>query len=309
MTASPQTFPPGARRMLLLFCLWHGTGLRAADGADHAPGTGPGDAFQATVDSIMPLGPQEIRRLRSIIEDKQAAAHRIQAPARTSLKTMSVSLQSGASTPQVMLLPGHAVGFEILDSTSSPWPIASYTVGDPQRFHVVVPEIGLRNILTITPQTRFGRSNLVVQLAQQSTPVSFTLQADTRITEFHDRVRVLIAGRGPQASEAIFQPEVSTEDASLLAALDGLAPEGAEPLHPSRALIENAWRRQDTLWLRGRFVLLSPAAWAQIAGSGEMMAYRLPYTPAVLIYDRAGNTHNVQLHEARHLAREPGLAN
>ena len=254
------------------------------------------DTFQATVNNIMPLDAEEIRRLRSIIEAKQAAAWR-PPPLQTSLKTLAVSLQSGASTPEVLLLPGHAVGFELIDSTNAPWPVVSYTVGDPQRFHVVVPDIGARNVVTVTPQTHFGRSNLVMQLADQSTPISFSLQADTDIQTFHDRIRVIVGARGPQADVPLRLPEIGTEDPSLLAVLDGLAPEGARPLLPSEPFIENAWRRQDTLWLRGRFVLLSPAALAQVSGSGDMMAYRLPYTPAVLAYDRSGNARSIRFQE------------
>ncbi len=280
----------GIRFLGLVLCGWISVAMpqqaREPEGAD---------AFSAAVDGIMPLSPVEIRRLREVVETKQRAIHDVVPPSSTTLKTLSVSLQAGALTPLITLLSGHAVGIEIVDRYAAPWPVVSYTVGDPQRYHVTVPDVADVNVLTITPQTSFGRSNLVLQLQGESTPISLTLNASTRVEHFHDRVSVLVDAVGPNAELPPGDMTVAVEDSTLLGVLDGVPPQSSIRLQPSNALVRGAWRHQDTLWLRGRFELLSPAFRSQVAGAGEMMAYELSWTPSVIALDRQGNSHNVKL--------------
>ena len=267
-----------------------------------AADSGESDEFSATVKSIMPLSAEEVRRLRALVEEKQRAIYDVNTPASTTLKTVAVSLQAGAVTPVITLLPGHAVGLEINDNQAQPWPVLSYTVGDPQRYQVSVPEVAAKNVLAITPRTHFGRSNLVLQLQGESTPVSFILQADPGVDHFHDRISVLVAGQGPNATPLSAAPPLATENTVLLGVLDGIAPTSSISLVPQKtSLIDAAWRQEDTLWLRGQFVLLSPAFQARIAGAGGIIAYQLPWSPTIVALDGSGKSVSIQLEERPYL--------
>lgn len=253
--------------------------------------------FNVTVDSMMPLSPVEIRQLREIVEGKQEAISEIKAPKTTTLKSVPVSLEPGAATPTINLLPNHAIAIEIVDGSGQPWPITSHIVGDKDRFHVEVPEVGSLNIITISPQTTFGRTNLLLTLANESTPISITLKADIDIEHYHDRLTLLVQGKGPNASLPVFMQQTAVEDPLLLGVLDGIKPANSNNLKASTSLIKGAWRLDQTMWIRGDFVLVSPAPQAQVSGSGGIMAYQLNYTPVILAYTRDGKTLQIQLSE------------
>ncbi|MHC8441413.1 MAG: DotH/IcmK family type IV secretion protein [Candidatus Eutrophobiaceae bacterium] len=262
----------------------------------HAKGDAPiSPEFSAALERLLPLAPEEIRHLRSLLEEKQKAIQEVVRPDKTSLKSLVVDLQPGAETPIIELLPGHAVSLEIADRTAAPWTIETHVTGDPGRFHVIVPEIGERNVLTVTPQTRHGSSNLILQLLGQSTPVSFVLQANPNIRHFHDRVSVLVDGMGPNAAPELLLAEAAVEDLTVMGVLDGVAPEGSRALQASSPLLGGAWRNGQTLWLRGAFLLLSPAADMRISGAGGMRAYRLPFKPVIIVSDAHGKLHSVRL--------------
>ncbi len=253
--------------------------------------------FSFAVDAMMPLTPAEIKQLRGLVEGKQAAINAVTAPLTTTLKSVPVSLQPGAVTPSISLFPNHAVALEILDVTGAPWPITSHIVGDSERFAVLVPEVGDTNVVTISPQTVFGRTNVLFTLASNSTPVAVTLQADADIEHYHDRITLIVNGRGPKALPPSIVTLPGAESMELLAVLDGIRPGNATRLTPSEARVTQAWRDNNTLWLRGDFLLISPAPHSQITGAANMSAYQLAYTPVVLIYTPDGETRQVQLEE------------
>ena len=280
---------------LALLCLGQAE-VQAREATADKP-AGVSEDFEFAVDAMMPLTPAEIRRLRGLVEGKQEAINEVIAPRATTLKSIPVSLQPGAVTPSIHLVPNHAVALEILDVTGAPWPITSHIVGDSARFAVLVPDVGDTNVVTISPQTVFGRTNVLITLAKNSTPVAVTLKADAEIEHYHDRVTLIVDGRGPNAAPPSLVTLPGRESAELLSVLDGVQPGAATRLWPSEARIREAWRDDDTLWLRGDFLLISPAPYARISGAGNISAYQLAYTPVVLIYTPDGETKQVQLEE------------
>jgi len=300
---------PGRYRLLLLsLMLFWATVIHAEDVGekDKPAGTdaeGISPAFAPSWQENLPMTPEEIRLWREILEGKSEAAYETHVPAMISSKSIPVNIAPGSVSPNIRLLPGHALALEVLDRHGRPWGIVNAISGNPDLFQVIVHELDVPNIITITPKTQHGKGNLVLLLRNRNIPVTINLSSEPKPDVYHDRIALLINTAGPASPPPGVSNDADISASShLMDVLDGIRPVGADVLVVPVAYQDDiqGWRLDDRLLLRGRFVLLSPgfAPKNHVGGSGGVRAYEIPFVSRIWVALESGVRAHIKLTEA-----------
>lgn len=234
-------------------------------------------AFGKMLTTTLPLSPSQIRMLRNMYDaTQQAAAAYPGVPPRPTASSLIVNLSPGATPPVVRLGAGFITSLVFVDSTGAPWPIDSYSLGNPTAFNIQWDKKS--NILLVQAITGHRMGNLAVILKGLNTPVMLNLSPGQAALDV--RVDLRIPGLGPEA-KPILDVLPGTESPALLALLDGIPPPGAKRLKSSAC--ENcAWMVDRTLYLRTQFSVLSPAWISTLSSADGTHVYEMQLTPLVL---------------------------
>ena len=267
------------------------------DKANTSAMTLPRPEVRAAIEKAVPLRPNEIETLKARVEAAQRAARKTP-PKQVESLSLRVPMTPGARAPVVHLCLGYVSVITFVDATGQPWPITSVTVGDPKAFNAPAPVSVKHNVLTVTPLSAFGDSNLAVTLDGATAPVVLWLTTNTMRVDANVFARV--DGMGPFGSFATASgapPGPASPD--LLSALDGVPPPGSVQLtiHGAGGTAV-AWKKNQRIYLRTTLALLSPAWIAQIVGAGGMQAYELPVAPIVVAADPHGRIITLTVEDA-----------
>lgn len=254
-------------------------------------------AFDAAVNGLFPLRPNEIRGvLRKFDETTEAAQTPINPAPEPEITIQNVSLDPSAIPPLIKVAPGFVTTLSILDMTGEPWPIQDISWGGD--FDILQPEDG-SNVLRITPLGQYKYGNISMRLIDLKTPIVFRIQAFKDVVQYRFDARIPL--RGPGASVPIIQQQlISTtagEDDNLIQILDGVAPSDAQVLTVNGTDGRTtAYRVAGRVYLRTPLTLLSPA-WSQSVSSVDgVSVYSLNNAPVVLLSD-AGRVFRASLSE------------
>jgi intracellular multiplication protein IcmK len=248
-------------------------------------------AYKNVLQQAFPLSPNQILNLHNRLDDTQRAAatpaySRSPEPTSTSLV---LNLSPGASPPVIRLALGFVSSLVFVDSTGAPWPIEAYDIGNPTAFNITWNK--KNNTLMLQARAAYTYGNMAVKLVDLNTPVMLTLVPGQRVVDY--RVDLRVPGLGPNAKPDIIGSGLPDEaDERLLNVLDGIPPDGSKRLRLVGADAE-AWLIDDTIFLRTRFNVLSPAWLATMSSADGMNAYKMATTPLILL-SRYGKT--TQLH-------------
>lgn len=236
------------------------------------------DAFVGMANTIMPLSPDQIRRLRALYNEIQrAAADSAGPPPKPVTVSRIVNLSPGATPPILRLSSGLVSSIVFIDSSGQPWPIQAYDIGDPNAFNVHWDKKS--NVLLIQGITAYKQGNLAVILRGLNTPIMLTLTPGQRAVDY--RVDMQVPRLGPNA-HAVVHTLPGTADTRLLDVLNGIAPPQSRPLKVLGAPGQ-AWRAGKRLFLRTSLTVVSPSWLSKMSSAdGIMHAYMLPRTPIVL---------------------------
>lgn len=248
----------------------------------------PPTDFEAASRELFALGPDEIKALRKLLDEKQRA---FATPPRTlpegKARTITIDTSPGVTPPVINLVPGYVTPINIYDLTGKPWPIQNEVNGNPAGFNIARPVEGA-HYLYVQPMQAYARGNLLIYLQDFDVPVVLNLAADQDALE--SRADLRIPARGPNAD-----PTTSVDvapvagDPVITGLVDGVPPDGAVPLKIG-GIQGQAWRVNDMLYLRSQARLLSPAAIAQASGAGEMTVYALPMVSTLWMSDGGKET-------------------
>lgn len=237
-------------------------------------------AFNAMLQQNVPLTPQQVVQLRQQIDISQrAAAVTPNIPPKPVSTTLMVNLAPGTTPPAVRLAQGYVSSLVFVDSTGSPWPIASFDIGNPKAVNLQWD--GKSNILLIQAMSPYSDGDIVVRLVGLPTPITLELVAGQRVVDY--RVDVHVSGIGPNTKDIPLGTNLpNSANQLLLGVLDGIAPAGSKPLEASGADCQ-AWVLGDKMYLRTRMTVLSPGWMGKMTSIDGMQAYELPRTSSVLI--------------------------
>ncbi len=236
-------------------------------------------AFDSMVNELLPLTPNQIRRLKNMFAASQeASASPPGMPPRPVATSQFVNLAPGSTPPVVRLAQGFVSSVMFIDSTGAPWPIAAFDIGDPNSFNIQWNKKD--NMLMIQAKRQYVYGNLAVRLEGLATPVMITLVPGQKAVDY--RVDMRVEGIGPDATyvpngQGI--PHVQNDQ--LLRVLDGVTPDGATILDVSGGTAK-AWSIGDKMFLRTKYTLLSPSWLSTLSSADGTNAYELYRSPLIL---------------------------
>lgn len=237
-------------------------------------------AFNNMMRKNMPLTPDQVIRLRQLIDlSQRAAAVPANVPPKPVSTTLMINLAPGSTPPAIRLSQGYVSSLVFVDSAGNPWPIESYDVGDPKA--TTIHWEPKSNILVMQAVSPYGDSNLVIRLIGLPTPVTLQLVSGQRVVDF--RVDLHISGIGPNTKDlptGVMLPASANQ--ILLNVLDGVAPGGSRLLTVTGGDAQ-AWLLGDRMFFRTRFTVLSPGWIGKMNSPDGMIAYEMQRTSSVLV--------------------------
>jgi len=242
-------------------------------------------AFDDALGSIMPMSPEEIRKLLDVYKATQQAVETPIADPVPKIRIQTVSLDPSQVPPIIRTSPGRVTTLSIVDSTGQPWPIQD--VSWAGKFDVTPPEEG-GNIVRITPETTRNIGNISMRLVDLPTPITFTLTTGLEVVDYRFDAR--IPKLGPLAKTPLIEHgglrTTVGGDENLVQILDGTPPSGAEKMKVDGTDgRSSAWKVGARMYLRTPLTLLSPAWSSSVASGDGMNVYVLNNTPVVLLSD------------------------
>lgn len=238
------------------------------------------DAFNAMMQQNSPLTPRQVVKLHQLVDESQrAAAISPTVPPKPVSSTLMINLAPGATPPAIRLARKHVTSLVFVDSTGSPWPIASFDVGDAKAINTQWD--GKSNILLIQAVTPYDDSDLVVRLVGLPTPITLELVPGQRVVDA--RTDIHVPGIGPNSKDIPMGTALpNSADQMLLDVLDGIAPPGSRQLTIKGGNCQG-WQLGDKMFLRTRLTLLSPGFIGRMASPDGMIAYELQVSSSVLV--------------------------
>jgi intracellular multiplication protein IcmK len=237
-------------------------------------------AFNNMMQQNMPLTPQQVVKLRQLIDTSQrAAAIPPTIPPKPVSTTLIVNLAPGSTPPAIRLAQGYISSLVFVDSTGAPWPIAAYDIGDPKIVNIQWD--GKSNIMMMQAISPYSSGNLVIRLVGLDTPVTLELVSGQRVVDY--RTDIHVPGTGPNAKELPTGTGLpNSANQLLLSVLDGVAPTGSRLLTVTGGDCQ-AWLLNDRMYLRTRLTVLSPGWIGKMSSPDGMMAYEMQKTSSVLV--------------------------
>jgi intracellular multiplication protein IcmK len=245
------------------------------------------DAFKAASGTLMPMRPDEIRRIKEMADENKLAIETPILPNPKSESTFTpISLDPGQAPVELKTALGHVTTLSILDATGMPWPIQDISWAG--NFEVQQPEQG-SNMLRITPMSEFAFGNISMRLIGLTPPVIFTLKTDRRAVQV--RADIQIPQNGPNATPAPIQskPTITTAagDIGMTNILEGVPP--TEAVKMTISGVDGRTTAYDVsgiTYVRTPYTLLSPAWNASVRSADGTNVYALKYTPVLLLSDK-----------------------
>lgn len=251
------------------------------------------EAFDQLLNDVLPLDPEQITTLHKGFDKVIKARATPAAPPPTpNVISYPVQLEPGSQPPVIRLAAGFVSTVLFVDSCGAPWPIAAYSIGDPQSFNIQWDQKS--NAIFIQSMKPYSHGNLAVRLYQLDTPVMLTLVSGQKNVDF--RVDLHIPLRSQNCPEPIIETQGGAHarvNPILMNFLDGIPPRGSVKLAVSGGHGE-AWLADSRVYFRTKLSLLSPAWTATVASPDGTHVYELVPT-TYLLASRHGKTIDIKL--------------
>jgi intracellular multiplication protein IcmK len=237
-------------------------------------------AFNAMMQQNVPLTPQQVVKLRQLIDVSQrAAVIPATVPPRPVSTTIMMNLAPGTTPPAIRLAQGYVTSLVFVDSTGAPWPIAAYDIGDPKTTNIQWDNKS--NVLLLQAVAPYGNSDLVIRLVGMMTPLTLELVLGQRVVDY--RTDIHVSGLGPNAKDLPTGSGLpNNPNQLLLGVLDGVAPAGSRLLVVKGGDCQ-AWLVGDKMYLRTRLTVLSPGWIGKMVSPDGMFAYEIQKSSSVLV--------------------------
>ncbi len=242
------------------------------------------EAFDAALQGLLPLRPEEIRTLLERYDRTQESVNLPVYPnPKPEFTVQNISLDPGTKPVSVKVSHGHVTTINFLDSTGSPWPIEDITwAGD---FQIIESSPGENaNILRVTPQSQFAFGNMSIKMIGLQTPVILVLETSRDIV--HYRFDAILPDSSPMGKTPLIKTGVSLTagDPDMTSILEGIIPPGAQRMDvagvDSRT---SAYNFNGMTILRTPHALLSPAWDSSVSSADGTHVYAFRETPVVLL--------------------------
>ena len=258
------------------------------------------EAFDAALEGLLPLRPQEIRALLERFDRTQESVETPVYPnPKPEVVVQNISLDPGAAPAVVKLAYGHVTTITFLDSSGAPWPVqdiswaGNFEVVEIQKEDSDEDEdegdesLGFTHMFRISPQSEFAYGNMSITMTALRTPVIITLETNRDIV--HYRFDAVIPDFGPLAEAPLIEAGITTSagNKNLSSILEGIVPVNAERLNVAGADGRtSAYRKDGAVYVRTPFTLLSPGWSASASSADGTRVYAIDDAPVLLLSDR-----------------------
>lgn len=246
-------------------------------------------AFKDSLKAMIPLSPEQINKFKDA-KDEATEAIVSRPTATLSNKSSNITLKPGAETSNLTLVPGYVSTLVFVDSSGAPWPITSFTVGNPAWFNLVKPD-GLEsgNMLTINARQNHVNSNIVITLAKHASPIIIQLDADVDASKTNVHADGLVSyridERGPNALIPVIGTSIkSPVTEEMTAFLDNVPPPEAKLLKTDAGSEVSVWSFAGKFYLRSPLMLQWPA-WSRVVQGHNITVHEIPQTPSIVVSD------------------------
>lgn len=250
------------------------------------------EAYEETMEETFPLTPNQIEAIKRSFDKENtilSTPSNLYPQAQTS--TRQINLAPGSEIPVVRLTKGYISTLVFLDQSGQPWPVANYSIGDPNIFNIQWDSQS--HVLFIQPQRVFAHGNMGVRLAGSSTPIMIQLACGRSDVDY--RLDFTLPGLGPHGKPhepGLGDHQGPTVD-ELSTFLDGKSSPGAIQLTLSPQMGQ-AWLHQGHVILRTTSSVISPKWIAVSSSSDGTKVYKLPRMNTVVL-SSGGKTQSVRL--------------
>lgn len=264
------------------------------------------EAFDAALEGLLPLRPDEIRELLKTYDTTQEAVKTpINKPPTPEVAVETLSIDPGSAPTVIKVAQGFVTTLNIVDSTGAPWPIQDITwAGDFEIVENAGSDGSGGHFIRIAPQSPFAYGNMSVHMLGLQTPIIISLETSRDIV--HYRFDAIVPEAGPLAKVPLIDAGLDTTagDVNMTGILEGLVPAGAARLTVSGVDGRtSAYKYNGLTYLRTPLTLLSPA-WVSSASSADgMRVYALSHAPVLLLSDK-GKMRRVHLSDRDMSGRE-----
>jgi intracellular multiplication protein IcmK len=263
------------------------------------------EAFDAALQGLLPLNPEEIRKLLEHFDRTQESVETPVYPApNPQMAVETLSLDPGSKPVTVKVAYGFVTTLNIVDSTGAPWPIEDITWAG--NFEVVENTAGegASHFVRITPQSEFAYGNMSIHMLTLKTPIIVSLETSRDIV--HYRFDAIIPEPGPFAETQLIDSGISIAagDPKIATILEGVVPPEAVKLSVSGADGRtSAYRYGGLTYLRTPLTLLSPSWLGSASSADGMRVYALNDTPVLLLSEK-GRMKRIRLSDREDLSDE-----
>lgn len=265
-------------------------------------------AFEAALQGLLPLRPEEIRVLLERFDRTQESVETpIYPPPKPLMSVGTLTMDPGSEPTVIKTGLGHITVINFIDITGKPWPIRNISWAgdfDIMQTTVEASEGEYENVLNITPKTEYARGNMSVEMVGLQTPIIIILE--TNRDEVHYRFDATIPEQGPMAEIPLIDRGITLAAgrADISALLQGMIPNSAQKLNVAGVDGRtSAYSYNGLTYLRTPLTLLSPG-WNNSATSADgMRVYEIQNTPVVLLSEK-GKMVRAQLSDREELLDE-----
>lgn len=265
-------------------------------------------AFEAALQGLLPLRPEEIRILLERFDRTQESVETPIYPPPKPLMTVDTLTMDPGSVPTVIKTGlGHITVVNFIDITGKPWPIREISWAGDFEIMQSTPDAGegeYQNVLNITPGTEYARGNISVEMVGLQTPIIMIME--TNRDEVHYRFDATIPEQGPFAEVPLIDTGITLAAgrADISGMLQGMVPNSASKLNVAGVDGRtSAYSYNGMTYLRTPLTLLSPG-WKNSATSADgMRVYEIQNTPVVLLSEN-GKMVRAQLSDREELLDE-----
>lgn len=246
------------------------------------------EAFNKALDSMLPLKPEQIRRLLEEFDRTQESyVLPVYPMPKPELTVQTLSLDPGTKPLTIRTAQGHVTTLNMLDVTGAPWPIEDITWAG--NFNVIQSgdtESGV-HFVRITPQSEFAYGNMSIKMIGLKTPIIMTIETSRDLV--HYRFDAIVPDYGPMAEAPLIEGGVSLAAGAsdMSSVLQGIIPSSAKPMAVTGADARtSAYKVGDRIFVRTPLTMLSPSWSNSVASADGMRVYTINETPVLLLSDK-----------------------
>ena len=255
----------------------------------------PQNAFDESLKQNFPMSRSQINRFKQRLDETKRNLPGNSSPVMGT-QTRRLSFETGNKPPVLRIAPGYVTTLAFVDSTGSPWPVSSVTLGNPNFYKVVQPS-GEKHIITVSALKEYVDSNLALTFQGKHMPVTIQLKTVSGKQESTDSLVVFKTDRrGPNAREPTFGPTPEpTASKVMMNFLDRVPPGSAKRMELSpRIGGVSMWSYEGSLYVRTEYSVMWPAWKAVSRGPNKVRVYEMPRVSSLMV-SREGRSVSIQV--------------